>query len=255
LQANLSAVNDTQVRLTHEQQAERAAQLQRTMGLLVHASGCNDTKCTSANCHKVKTLFKHAVGCQQKLHGGCALCRCAVLRRCMLSCDREAIFVRGQLCACLWEAIRDAVCSIHAVPSKEGWGRRRVSWLTGISAKSPLECDELPHLKHVCLNPHSSKREKCDSSPLQLTSKEGLPSKWPPAPIPQMAWTLTHLLCRRMWALLQLHAKQCQESACPVPRCRELRDARQRQATRQEALRRRGYQNMLRKQQHELQAK
>ena len=34
---------------------------------------------------------------------------------------------------------------------------------------------------------------------------------------------------RRMWALLQLHAKQCQETNCPVPRCRELREMRRRQ--------------------------
>ena len=27
--------------------------------------------------------------------------------------------------------------------------------------------------------------------------------------------------CRRMWALLQLHAKQCQTSDCPVPCCRQ----------------------------------
>ena len=39
-------------------------------------------------------------------------------------------------------------------------------------------------------------------------------------------------LCRRMWALLQLHAKQCKEAACPVPRCRELRELRRRQVAR-----------------------
>jgi E1A/CREB-binding protein len=76
LQANLSAVNDTQVRLTHEQQADRAAQLQRTMELLVHASGCSNNQCTSANCLKVKTLFQHAVTCERRITGGCALCRC-----------------------------------------------------------------------------------------------------------------------------------------------------------------------------------
>lgn len=51
-----------------------------------------------------------------------------------------------------------------------------------------------------------------------------------------------------MWALLQMHAKQCQESACPVPRCRELREMRRRQVARQEAQRRSGYQKMMRKQ-------
>ncbi len=48
-----------------------------------------------------------------------------------------------------------------------------------------------------------------------------------------------------MWALLQLHAKQCQETSCPVPRCRELREMRRRQTARQEAQRRSGYQQML----------
>ena len=44
-------------------------------------------------------------------------------------------------------------------------------------------------------------------------------------------------LCRRMWALLQLHAKQCQEAACPVPRCRELREMRRQQGRYQALLR------------------
>jgi len=55
-------------------------------------------------------------------------------------------------------------------------------------------------------------------------------------------------LCRRMWLLLQMHAKSCGEDACPVPRCRELRDARRRQAARQEEQRRVAYQAMLRAQ-------
>lgn len=54
--------------------------------------------------------------------------------------------------------------------------------------------------------------------------------------------------CRRMWGLLQLHAKQCQSSDCPVPRCRELREMRRRQMSRQEDQRRHAYQAMLRQQ-------
>ncbi len=77
LQANLQPVNDTQVRLTQEQQADRAAQLQRTMALLVHASACNQTNCVSSNCAKVKALFQHAVTCLRKVSGGCHLCRSA----------------------------------------------------------------------------------------------------------------------------------------------------------------------------------
>lgn len=77
VQANLQPVNDTQVRLTQEQQADRAAQLQRTMALLVHASACNQTNCVSSNCAKVKALFQHAVTCLRKVSGGCHLCRSA----------------------------------------------------------------------------------------------------------------------------------------------------------------------------------
>lgn len=55
-------------------------------------------------------------------------------------------------------------------------------------------------------------------------------------------------LRRRMWSLLQLHARGCQAVDCPVPRCRELREMRRRQIVRQEEQRRQGYQNMLRNQ-------
>eukprot|EP00501_MAST-03F_sp_TOSAG23-6_P001942 GSMAST32.ASY1.ANO1.2023.1 assembled CDS len=30
--------------------------------------------------------------------------------------------------------------------------------------------------------------------------------------------------CRRIWALLQIHARQCKTQDCPVPRCRDLKD-------------------------------
>ena len=58
------------------------------------------------------------------------------------------------------------------------------------------------------------------------------------------------LLCvvlrRRMWMLLQVHAKQCQRSDCPVPRCKELREMRRRAVVRQEDQRRVAYKNMVR---------
>ena len=53
---------------------------------------------------------------------------------------------------------------------------------------------------------------------------------------------------RRMWALLQLHAKQCTQADCPVPRCPELRLMKRRQMARQEEKRRQGYAHMLRQQ-------
>ncbi|KAL0048475.1 hypothetical protein WJX82_004140 [Trebouxia sp. C0006] len=127
LVAQVRGINELKTRLTESERHERQQQLQRTMTLLVHASACDNQACPSTNCNKVKALFKHAVACQQKVQGGCHL-------------------------------------------------------------------------------------------------------------------------CRRMWGLLQLHAKQCQSSDCPVPRCRELREMRRRQMSRQEDQRRHAYQAMLRQQ-------
>lgn len=130
LVAQVRRINELKMRLTEPERQERQQQLQRTMTLLVHASACDNQTCPSSNCNKVKQLFKHAVACQQKVQGGCHL-------------------------------------------------------------------------------------------------------------------------CRRMWGLLQLHAKQCQASDCPVPRCRELREMRRRQMSRQEDQRRHAYQAMLRQQQQQ----
>eukprot|EP00884_Botryococcus_braunii_P009216 jgi/Botrbrau1/18296/Bobra.0179s0026.1 len=48
-------------------------------------------------------------------------------------------------------------------------------------------------------------------------------------------------LCRRMWLLLQMHAKTCVASSCPVPKCAELQALRRRQAQRSEDARRSAY--------------
>ena len=76
LQLSSMRMDETRVRLTDAERKDRAAQLQRTMSLLVHASGCRDPKCRSTSCNKVKALFAHAVSCQAKVTGGCPLCRC-----------------------------------------------------------------------------------------------------------------------------------------------------------------------------------
>jgi E1A/CREB-binding protein len=47
--------------------------------------------------------------------------------------------------------------------------------------------------------------------------------------------------CRRLWTLLQVHAKSCVVQACPVPRCRELRDYRRRQLEQAEERRRQAF--------------
>lgn len=75
VQVGAMKLDETRVRLTDAERAERAAQLQRTMSLLVHASACRSDNCPSSNCSKVKALFSHAVACAQKVTGGCPLCR------------------------------------------------------------------------------------------------------------------------------------------------------------------------------------
>ena len=52
-------------------------------------------------------------------------------------------------------------------------------------------------------------------------------------------------LCRRMWALLQIHAKSCRVENCPVPRCMDLRAHARRQQQHAEQRRRAAYQQMM----------
>ena len=76
-----SAKRDTSRAMTAEERHQRAAQLQRTMELLVHASSCNagmvpgSPPCNSANCQKVRQLFQHSHECRVKAMGGCPACR------------------------------------------------------------------------------------------------------------------------------------------------------------------------------------
>ncbi len=120
-------MDETQHRYTEKERQERAQSLQRTMALLVHACNCKAQACPQPSCAKVKMLFSHAMSCQQRVTGGCPL-------------------------------------------------------------------------------------------------------------------------CRKMWFLLNLHAKSCTRADCNVPRCRELKELRRRQAQRMEAKRRVAYQAMLRNQ-------
>merc|ERR1719469_1184604 len=40
-------------------------------------------------------------------------------------------------------------------------------------------------------------------------------------------------ICKRIWALLQIHARQCKQAICPVPNCMAIRE-RFRQLTKQQ---------------------
>jgi hypothetical protein len=72
---NFKRIDETRTRLTEQERAERAAQLQKTLQLLVHACSCNNPQCGSNSCRKVRQLFQHAVQCQLKVTGGCQLCK------------------------------------------------------------------------------------------------------------------------------------------------------------------------------------
>jgi E1A/CREB-binding protein len=43
-------------------------------------------------------------------------------------------------------------------------------------------------------------------------------------------------ICRRIWALLQIHARQCRRDNCLVPKCRQLKDQLRALAQQQQAM-------------------
>jgi len=61
--------------LTPEQRKERQKSIALHMTLLMHSSTCRSTKCSSANCAKMKGLLKHGANCKVKANGGCNVCK------------------------------------------------------------------------------------------------------------------------------------------------------------------------------------
>jgi E1A/CREB-binding protein len=64
-----------QAELTESQRKERQRSIQLHMTLLLHAATCNNAKCPSANCTKMKGLLKHGAQCAVKATGGCNVCK------------------------------------------------------------------------------------------------------------------------------------------------------------------------------------
>ncbi|CAJ1932123.1 unnamed protein product, partial [Cylindrotheca closterium] len=64
-----------QTELTEAQREERQRSIQLHMTLLLHAATCQNPKCPSANCQKMKGLLKHGAQCKQKATGGCNVCK------------------------------------------------------------------------------------------------------------------------------------------------------------------------------------
>ncbi len=98
MQPHSRNIDETRQRLSVEERRERAAQLQRTMNLLKHASACREPACPSSNCHRIKELYRHAGSCRTKVMGGCVPCRCA--GHCLLLPDRCIRTVTLGLCPC-----------------------------------------------------------------------------------------------------------------------------------------------------------
>lgn len=68
LQKHVRKIDEQHQRLTEKERQERNQQLQRTMALLVHASACNDPRCPSNNCAKVRRgrCYAAVVFCTRK---------------------------------------------------------------------------------------------------------------------------------------------------------------------------------------------
>ena len=64
-----------QSEMTPEQRRERKRSIQLHMNLLLHAATCNNPKCHSQNCAKMKGLLKHGEQCTIKAQGGCNICK------------------------------------------------------------------------------------------------------------------------------------------------------------------------------------
>lgn len=103
VQQHARKIDETRTRISEDERRDRAAQLQRTMKLLVHASDCRDKSCASSNCHKIKELYYHANKCTVKVLGGCPACRCAAASHmhpavaCACACPGTQ-FVHGYFC-------------------------------------------------------------------------------------------------------------------------------------------------------------
>jgi hypothetical protein len=71
----IPVTNAQQTELTEAQRKERQRSIQLHMTLLLHAATCQNSKCPSANCQKMKGLLKHGAECKQKATGGCNVCK------------------------------------------------------------------------------------------------------------------------------------------------------------------------------------
>jgi E1A/CREB-binding protein len=67
--------NGQNPQLTEAQRRDRKKHIKLHIQLLEHASVCDSTKCTSANCKKMKQYLQHSKECKIKQQGGCKVCK------------------------------------------------------------------------------------------------------------------------------------------------------------------------------------
>ena len=60
---------------TDAQRRERERNIQLHLQLLRHAATCDSKSCHSANCSKMKGIFKHAASCPNRANGVCHICK------------------------------------------------------------------------------------------------------------------------------------------------------------------------------------
>jgi len=72
---SLTPIRIKEEEATEKQKKERARSIQLHMQLLAHAASCDNAKCPSANCSKMKGLLEHGKTCQKQAKGGCHVCK------------------------------------------------------------------------------------------------------------------------------------------------------------------------------------
>lgn len=99
---------------------ERAARLQRAMGLLAHASACADPRCAVRHCSKIKALFHHAAACPVHLGGGCQYCHrtWALLQSHANMCTATRCTVPRCRCAAGWPQRVGSNCTWRQHPAR-----------------------------------------------------------------------------------------------------------------------------------------
>eukprot|EP00967_Tisochrysis_lutea_P021097 scaffold23960_cov22-Tisochrysis_lutea.AAC.4 len=222
--------DETRMRLTDAERRERSEQLQKTMALLVHACSCNDLQCQSSSCRKV----------------GGGRWRCWSMRAAAMMCAipvwalLQGVGVRGWGCQI---SGLDVSTSIFGV---------RASY--GPSLVSLSMCADGVRLmrKYPQNGAHRASGQLCPSkhwAASMVVGGDGLFERYTvvlmcafcPAQVRQLFQHAVGCqqkvtggcpLCKKMWFLLNLHAKSCTRTDCPVPRCKEIKDLRRRQTAR-----------------------